>query len=60
MMQHLNTEFIATGKDKYIFYFSKFHKSWRKGQAPPAITYFAFGQDNALFVLETLNRYIYR
>ena len=59
MIQHLNTEFMAKDKDRYIFYFSRLHKSWRKGQAPPAITYFAFGDDKALCVaVETLNEYI--
>ena len=33
MIQHLNTEFMAKDKDRYIFYFRKLHKSWRKGQA---------------------------
>ena len=60
MIQHLNTEFMAKDKDRYIFYFSKLHKSWRKGQAPPAITYFAFDEDKALCVVETLNEYINR
>ena len=60
MIQHLNTEFMAKDKDRYIFYFSKLHKSWRKGQARPAITYFAFDEDKALCVVETLNEYINR
>ena len=51
---------MAKDKDKYIFYFSKFHKSWSKGQAPPAITYFAFGEYKALFPVETLSGYINR
>ena len=58
MIQYLNTEFMAKDKDKYMFYFSKLHKSWSKGQAPPAITHFAFGEDKALCVVETLNEYI--
>ena len=60
MIQHLNTEFMAKDKDRYIFYFSKLHKSWRKGQVPPTITYFSFGEDKALHVVETLNEYINR
>ena len=51
MTQHFNTEFIAKHKNRYIFYFSKLHKSWRKVQAPPAVTYFAFDEDKALCVL---------
>ena len=60
MMQHFNTEFMAKDEDKCIFYFSKLHKSWRKGQAPPAVTYFAFGEDKVLCVVEALNKYINR
>ena len=58
LIQHLNTEFIAKDNDRYIFYFSKLHKSWRKCQTPPTMTYFAFGEDKALCVMETLNEYI--
>ena len=60
MIHHLNTEFMAKDKDRYIFYFCKLRKSWRKGQAPPAIIYFAFGEDKALCVVETLTEYINR
>ena len=55
MVQHLSTEFMAKDKDRYIFYFSKFQKRMRKGRAPPAIIYFAFGKDKKLGVVETLN-----
>ena len=48
MIQYLNPEFMARDKDRYIFYFSKLHKRCRKGQAPPAITYFAFGEDKGI------------
>ena len=58
MIRHLNTEFMAKDKDRYISYFNELHKKWRKGQAPPAITYFASGEDKALCVAETLNEYI--
>ena len=49
---------MAKDKGKYIFYLSKFYKCWKKGQAPPAITYFAFGEDKRLFPVEILNVYI--
>ena len=58
MIEHLNTEFVAKDKDKYIFYFNKHHKCWRKGQAPPVFTYFAFGKDKALCAVEILDEYI--
>ena len=51
MIQHLITEFKAKYRDKYISYFNKLHKSWRKGQAAPGVTYFAFGEDKALCVI---------
>ena len=51
---------MAKDKDRYIFCFSKLHKSWRKGKGPPAIIYFAFGEDKALCVVETLNENINR
>ena len=51
---------MTKDKDIYIFYFSKLHKSWMKGQAPPAITYFAFSEDKALCLVEKLNEYINR
>ena len=60
MTQHYNAEFMAKGNDKYISYLLKRHKSCRKGQAPTAITCFAFGEDKALCVLETLKGYIHR
>ena len=49
---------MAKDKDRYIFHFSKHHKSWRKGQVPPGITCFAFGEDKALCLVEALNEYI--
>ena len=60
MIQHLNTEFMANDNDRYIFYFSKLYKSWRKDQVPPAIIYSAFDEDKALCVVETLNENINR
>ena len=49
---------MAKDREKYVLYFSKLHKSWRKGQVPPTITYFALGEDKALCEVETLNEYI--
>ena len=50
MIQHLNTEFMAKDKDNFQ----------REGQAPQAITYFAFSQDKALCVVEKIKEYINR
>ena len=52
---HLNTVLMVKIKDKYIFYFNKIYKIWRKGQVPLAMTYFAFGEDKVLCVVETVN-----
>ena len=49
---------MAEDKGRYIFYFSKLHKNWKKTQAVSPITYFAFGEDKALYVVETLNECI--
>ena len=58
LIQHLNTEFMAKYKDKNIFFFSKLQKSWSKDQSHSPITFFTFGEDKPLRVVETLNRYI--
>ena len=58
MIQHFNAEIMAKDKDKYIFYFSNLQKSWRKGQIRPAITYFNFGEDKSLCIVETLKESI--
>ena len=34
------------------------HKSWRKGKAPPAVTYQEYTQDESLSVVRTLDGYI--
>ena len=34
------------------------HKSWRKGKAPPAVTYQEYTQDESLTVVRTLDGYI--
>ena len=59
-IKHLKRRLISKDKDKYICNFNKLHKSWRKVQALTAITYFAFGKDKALCVVEILNAYINR
>ena len=46
---------LAKDKARYIFCFSKLQKSCRECQAPPALTCFSFGEEKALYVVETLN-----
>ena len=59
-MQHLNINFMAKTKSCYKFYFNKLHKSWRKGKAPPAVTYQEYTQDESLCLVWTLDEYIAR
>ena len=42
----------------YKFCFRKLHKSWRRGKAPPTISYQAYTQDPNLCVVKTLDEYI--
>ena len=49
--QHLNNNFMAKTKSSYNFYFNKLHKSWRKGKAPPVVTYQEYTQDKSLCVV---------
>ena len=37
MIEHLSTEFMAEDKGRYIFYFKKLRKNWRKSQALPLL-----------------------
>ena len=60
IIHHCNTEIMAKNKDKYIFYFSRLHKNEKKGQAPPAITCFAFCEETILCVVDTSNECINR
>ena len=39
----------------YKFYFRKLHKSWRRGKAPPTISYQAYTQDPNLCIVKTLD-----
>ena len=60
VIKHLNTEFMAKEKDKYIFCFNRLQKILRKGHVPPAVTYFGFVHDKTLCVVEMLNKYVNR
>ena len=42
----------------YKFFSRKLHKSWRKGKAPPTISYQAQTQDPNICVVKTLDEYI--
>ena len=46
--------------EKNEIYFNKLHKSWRKGKAPPAVTYQGYTQDESLCVVRTFDEYIAR
>ena len=38
-LQQLNIKFMARNDTSYKFYFHKLHKSWRRGKAPPTVSY---------------------
>ena len=54
-IQHLNINFIAKTNSCYKFYFNKLHKNWRRGKAPPVVTYQEYIQDESLCVVRTLD-----
>ena len=59
-IHHLNIDFMVKNGTSYVFYFNKLHKSWKRGKAPPCITYQAYSDDPDLCVVEALNEYINR
>ena len=59
-LQHLNIKFMARNEMFYKCYFHKLHKSWKRGKAPPTISYQAYTQDPNLSVVKTLDEYISR
>ena len=44
-LHHLDTKFMGRTKDCVVFTYAKLHKSWRKGQSPPSVTFTAFPTD---------------
>ena len=56
-IQHLNINCITKTNYCYKFYFNKLHKGWRRGKAPPAVTYQEYTQDDSLCVARTLDEY---
>ena len=59
-IHHLNINFMVTTEKFVQFTFHKLHKSWRRGKAPPNLTYYAFPADPELCVLKTLQEYLSR
>ena len=59
-LQHLNIKFMTRNDTSYKFHFHKLHKSWRRGKAPPTISYQAYTQDPNLSVVKTLDECISR
>ena len=46
----LNTRFMVSSSQKYVFEFYKLHKSWRQGQKPITLEVVAFSKDKDLCV----------
>ena len=57
-IRYLNINFMAKRSLQVTFYFTKLHKSWRRGQPPPELTYQAYTDDHSLCVVKTLQRYL--
>ena len=57
-IRYLNINFMAKTSLQVTFYFTKLHKSWRRGQPPPELTYQAYTDDHSLCVVKTLQRYL--
>ena len=57
-IQHLNINFMSKTNSCYKFYFNKLHKSWRKGRAPPGVTYQEYTQDESICAVTTLDENI--
>lgn len=57
-IQHLNVKFMARTDTSYTFFFNKLHKSWKRGKAPPTVTYQAYTQDETLCVVKALDENI--
>ena len=56
----MNIYFMAKTKSCYKFCFNRLHESWRKGKAPPTVTYQEYTQDESLCAVRTLDEYIAR
>ena len=59
-LQHLNLNFMARNHISYKFYFYKLRKNWRRGKAPPIISYQTYTQDPNLCIVKTLDEYTSR
>ena len=60
-IHHLDVRFmIVTDRVAAKFTFHKLHKSWKKGRAPPILTFYAFPDDPQLCVISTLKEYLIR
>ena len=59
-MDCLHIRFMVKLEDAYIFTFHKLHKSWRKGKAPPKLSFYKYPKDQELYVLSALNEYLKR
>ena len=59
-IQHLNINFMARSSSQVTFYFNKLHKSWRRGKAPPEVTYQGYPNDKSLCIVSTLGEYLDR
>ena len=59
-LPRLNIKFMTRNNTSYKFCFHKLHKSWKRCNAPPTLSYQAYTQDHNLCVVKTLDEYISR
>ena len=59
-IQFLSKTYMSRFPDRYVFYFNKLHKSWRRGKPPPKVDYVAFPENKTLCVVKCLDDYLNR
>jgi len=51
---------MAQTDDTVVFNYHRLHKSWRKGESPPSITFVAYSEDTDICVVSALREYLKR
>ena len=59
-LHHLDIRYMGKVADCVVFAYGKLHKSWRKGQKPPQVTFAKFEENESVCVVSTLNCYLDR
>ena len=59
-IQNLDTSQMGRLPDKFKFTYTKLHKGWKRGKAPPSIEFNAYTNDPELCVVQCLDEYLQR